>query len=157
MHRLVITTLLSLSLAMPALAHEDVMGHGSHTQKTITLMRDRIAPTDLTMGKDDVLEFQNLSLYAMKVKFLEPENMAESIRCELVNPKGSKQGKTPWALFSWDEKQRLSATIPPGRFASLCTLTPGKYRYAIDQVGGTRAAVRASGEGNGEQGTITVQ
>ena len=157
MNRLVATALVLLPLAAPAFAHEDPMGHGTHTQKTVTLMRDRISPTDLTMAKDDVLEFQNLSLYAMKVKFLEPEKMADSIRCELVNPKGSKQGKTPWALFSWDEKQRLSGTIPPGRFASLCTLTPGKYRYVIDPVGGTRAAVRTQTEGNGEQGTITVQ
>jgi hypothetical protein len=157
MHRLIATAFLLLPLATPVLAHEDVMGHGSHPQKTITLMRDRISPTDLTMGKDDVLEFQNLSLYALKIKFLEPENMTDKIRCELINPKGSKQGKTPWALFSWDEKQRLSATIPPGRFASLCTLAPGKYRYVIDQVGGTQAAVRALSQGHGEQGTITVQ
>ena len=156
MHRFVATALVLLPLAPLALAHEDLMGHGSHAQKTITLMRDRIAPTDLKMDKDDVLEFQNLSLYAMKIKFLEPENMANNIRCELVNPKGSKQGKTPWALFSWDEKQRLSATIPPGRFASLCALAPGKYRYVVDEVGGTRA-VRGADEGNGEQGTITVQ
>lgn len=156
MQRLVATALVLLPLVGPALAHEDLMGHGSHVQKTITLMRDRISPTDLTMSKDDVLEFQNLSLYAMRIKFLEPEKMAEKIRCELVNPKGSKQGKTPWALFSWDEKQRLLATIPPGRFASLCELAPGRYRYVIDRVG-ARAAVRAAGEGHGEQGTITVQ
>jgi hypothetical protein len=148
--------LASLSMAGVARAGEDVKGHANHPQKTIVLMENRISPADLKMDKNDVLGFQNLSLYAMRIKFLEPEHMADAIRCELINPKAGKQGKAPWLLFAWDEKQRLSATIPPGRFASLCSLAPGQYSFVMDRAGGTQAAVRAP-EGSGERGTITVQ
>ena len=40
----------------------------------------------------------------------------------------------PWQLFAW-ETGKLTATIPPGRFASVCSLMAGTYVYTTSTVG----------------------
>ena len=63
--------------------------------------------------------------------------------------------QAPWQLFTWTDG-KLRATIPPGRFASVCSLQEGSYAYVASR---ENVAVRAEGRGGGlpEKGQITVR
>jgi hypothetical protein len=62
----------------------------------------------------------------MLVRFTEPEDIASRIHCGLVRPDAKAKSEAPWQLFAWTNGQ-LAATIPPGRFASVCSFAPGSY------------------------------
>ena len=53
-------------------------------------------------------------------------------------PSTTKNGQAPWVVFYWDEKERLVATLDPGRIGSICCFGPGKHSYTVAQtfVGG---------------------
>jgi hypothetical protein len=140
-----------LTLALPAYAADEDHAGGSH--KTISFGRSRLVPSDLTMAASDVLVFENFTTRPATVRFLSPDNQVDKIRCEAVG-KGKATGQL--ALFSWDYKKRLVATIAPGRFASLCSLAPGQYTYLV---GPTLNVGAGTGVGHNLEmkGTITVQ
>ena len=148
--------LLSLMLlVVPVRAgDEDAGSHMDKPHKTILLGAERIAPADVTISKDDSLEFQNLSLHPIQVEFTEPADQTDKIRCELINPKLGKPGKAPWALFAWNDGKRLVAIVPPGRFASVCSLAPGNYAFVTKRVS---RDVRGDVGKSGTKGTIAVQ
>lgn len=133
---------------------EDVHSHANAPHKTIVLDNDRISPEALTMGEDDVLQFENYAPDPMTVLFVEPKEQPGKIHCHLIDAKHEGASKAPWLLFDWNPKQQLTATIPPGRFASLCSLAPGEYVFVTKPA--TRA-VSGSAEGLGMKGTITVR
>ena len=59
-----------------------------------------------------------------------------------------------WQLFAWSDGQ-LRAVVPPGRFASICSLDPGNYSFITRRVG-----AQAAGRGGGtlpEKGEIVVK
>jgi hypothetical protein len=90
---------------------------------------DRITPSALTMKAGEVLAFQNYSGDLMKVVFVEPAEQADKIRCQLKNHASPRPDEAPWLVFDWGPGRQLTATIPPGRFASACTLEPGRYAF----------------------------
>lgn len=59
------------------------------------------------------------------------------------------------AVFSWDYKKRLVATVAPGRFASVCSLAPGQYSYVVEPAGAGVGA--GAGRRLAAKGTITVK
>jgi len=122
-------------LALPpatstATADETPEAH-SHLKRTvIQLDAERLQPPSATVERDGVLVFENFAVNPIVVRFIEPADAAQKVRCHFVRQKGRIEG-APWLLFSLDAG-KLSATIPPGRFASLCSLDPGTYTYVAE-------------------------
>jgi hypothetical protein len=152
---LVLGTILLLVPAGLRAAEDDARSHAAAPHKVIVIDADRVSPSALTMSPDDVLEFENFALNSMQVVFLEPADQADKIRCHLVGEKAGHAARASWQLFSWGPGHRLTATIPPGRFASVCSLAPGQYTFVA------RRAAPATGTPPaatlGMKGTITVQ
>lgn len=153
---LVAVTVIGLAwVTSPARSDEGPDAHAKVPTKTIVLAGDTIQPANMNMAKGDVLEFENHALHPIRVHFTEPESQADKIRCRLLDPKASAKTKPPWALFSLDAKQQMVANIPPGRFASVCSIAPGHYAYVADLVGG--ANPRRAAQLGQQKGTIEVQ
>ena len=113
-----------------------------------------ISPSALTMSRDDVLEFENYSGHAMLLVFVEPRDQADKIRCRMSGAEVADPSRARWLRFGWSLGQRLTATIPPGRFASVCSLAPGQYAFVARQVSGYLPRPDAA---LGTKATITVQ
>ncbi len=114
---------------------------------------DMISPYALTMNRNEVLEFQNDSGQFMRLVFLEPADQADRIRCSPIDHTIARPDQMPWMLFDWGPGRRLTATIPPGRFASACTLLPGRYAFVTTRVSRDPRGVN---DALGMKGTITV-
>jgi hypothetical protein len=143
------------SLALASAADETPDTHAAHPSRTIVLDNRSIRPEALTMQRGELLVFENHSLHPITVTFEDPKDLREKIRCGLLGPRGGDEERAPWMLFTWDEG-RLRAVIPPGRFASLCSLAPGTYSFTAAR----QAALRLSPAEGGtlpEKGQITVQ
>ena len=134
---LVLSILLALG-ASPARAdhhdQEEVTAHSKHAMRTVVLDNVDIRPSTLNMERGDSLVFENHSTSPITVTFTEPADIVEKIRCGLVRAKASEEAKAPWQLFVWQDG-KLTATIPPGRFASVCSLLAGTYVYTTSTVG----------------------
>jgi hypothetical protein len=89
------------------------------------------------------------------VTFTEPADLRDKIHCGLVRPTAKAKAEVPWQLFTWQDK-KLVASIPPGRFASVCSLAPGNYTYLVAP---QSIAVRPPGAGGllPEKGEIVVK
>lgn len=147
-------TLLVLAVATPLHADEEpVGGHSRHAQKLVILDAERIVPPNLEMEQGDVIVFQNQSTEQMIVAFVEPKDAADKIRCGLVRKSEEEAPRAPWLLFQ-KSGDRLTATIPPGRFASMCSLMPGTYAYTAKRI---RVKTSDAGGVLSEKGQITVQ
>lgn len=138
--------LLLLSTTEPAFAAEDLQAHAEAPRKTVILSRAKIVPEAVALKVSEVLQFENLSTDSMTVRFIEPKNQVDRIRCEFL--KG--EPKAPWLLFSWDDDVRLVATIPPGRIASVCSFAAGEYSYTVartfkEDVGGPSGVLPMKG------------
>jgi hypothetical protein len=151
------TALLLLGGVRTFAAEAEVVGaHAKHPQKTIILDDERLVPSNLQMTKGDVLVILNQSLGPMQFTFIEPKDAAERIRCHLVRrDKGVHPAAAPWLLFVVQDDQ-LQANVPPGRFASLCSLQPGRYVYTVAQILDTTGALGHGGQ-LPMKGQITVQ
>jgi hypothetical protein len=154
--RLAILLPLVLGLAVGARAdRESLDAHTAHTPKVIVLDNEHVQPSALELGPHDALVFENHSLQPMLVRFTEPQDMANRIHCGLVRSSAKAKGEAPWQLFAWTNGQ-LTATIPPGRFASVCSFSEGRYAYLVTRQG----AMPRSDAGSGllpEKGQITVK
>jgi len=148
----VVTMLLVAHLGLAAEAAHD---HLDVPHKTVALGKDRILPDNLTMSSSDALVFENFSPAVLTIRFIEPENQIEKIRCPLAIGKIVQQGGE-LAFFRFDYKKRLIATVAPGRFASVCSLAPGQYSYTVEPSRTTKAGPSA-GQRLSNKGTITVQ
>src|SRR5262249_29979415 len=120
----------------------------------IVMRDDLISPTALTMDRNETLEFENDSGQIVRLMFLEPQGQTDRIRCYPIDHTIVGPGEAPWMLFDWGPGQRLTATIPPGRFASACSLLPGQYVFVTTRV--SRDA-RGADCSLGTKGTIPVQ
>ena len=132
----------------------DGAGGGAATRKIVMRGDDRISPSALTMSRDDVLEFENHSGQFIKLIFVEPADQASRIRCYPLDPTIVRPDPLPWMLFDWGAGRRLTATIPPGKFASACSLVPGQYAFVAMRV---NRDPRGTDDSLGTKGTITVQ
>ena len=102
----------------------------------------------------DELGFTNTGFEPLQVEFIQPSSQAGKISCRVADPKSLKPGEKPWATFSQNAEGRFSATVPPGRFLSVCTLAPGAYTYVVHKLSATGPP---SEERLGQEGTITVR
>ena len=154
MLRFTLALLLALTSA-PALAeHEDGKAHDHGPKKTIILDNDDIRPSSLEMAAGDVLSFTNQSTQPMRVVFTDPKDLVDKVRCGAIrNAKDKGTPSAPWALFMWNDG-KLSADVPPGQFASVCSLTAGHYAFTATGIGndpGSQSGVLPS------KGTIDVK
>jgi plastocyanin len=146
---------LLIAAGMPALAeHEGAGEHAKHETHTITLDGIDVRPSAVTMDHGDVVGFENYSTNPVQVTFTDPADLQSKIRCGLVHAKAGGPDE-PWSLFTWKDG-KLTADIPPGRFASVCTLEPGTYSYTATIVGG-RALGGASPGTLSPKGQIVVK
>jgi hypothetical protein len=145
-----------VALAVPGMA-EDERNHFGGEHKTVRIDIDRVTPTELTMGPGDVLEFENYAFNPMTVQFTDPANQVDKIHCRLAAHDASKPkaGEDPWIFFQFNPQGQLTAIIPPGRFASVCSLAPGRYVFVSHQA--PRMTTQAPSNDLGTKGTITVQ
>ena len=136
---------LSAVLAVgPAFAeHEALDAHGKGDMKTIILEQRDVRPSTTKMSHGDVLSFMNLSIAPIQVTFTEPKDIAKYIRCGLVRAKADDVAAAPWALFSL-QGDKLVATVPPGHFASVCSLEPGRYTFTTEPINSGDASTRGS-------------
>ena len=127
---LILSLVLTLAVTRARAAHdeEDVTAHSKHPMRTVVLDNTDIRPSTLNMERGDALVFENHSNHPVKVTFTEPDNVVEKIRCGLIRAKEKEAPKAPWQLFAWQDG-KLTATLPPGRFASVCSLLAGTYTY----------------------------
>lgn len=149
--------ILALAVAVTsgiASASEGVDGRAAATQKIVMLNREVVQPSALTMEQDDVLEFENDSGQVMTLIFVEPADQETKIRCYLTDHTIARPDQSPWLLFGWGPDRRLTATIPPGRFASQCSLAPGRYAFIAKHVDRDPRGADAS---LGTKATITVE
>ena len=137
-----------------ASASEDVDGRVAAARKLVMRDDELISPSALTMNHDDVLEFENESGQFMRLIFVEPQDQTEKIRCYPIDHTIARPDQAPWLLFSWGPGRRLTATMPPGKFASACSLAAGQYTFVARRVSRDPRGAEAS---LGTKGTITVQ
>src|SRR2546425_5116884 len=137
-----------------ASASGDVEGSAGAARKVIMRDDDLITPRALTMNKDDVLEFENDSGQFMRLVFVEPHDQIDKIRCYPIDHTIARPDQTPWLLFDWGPGHRLTATMPPGTFASECSLAPGQYAFVATRVS---RDPRGAEDSLGTKVTITVQ
>ena len=137
-----------------ASASEDVDGRVAAARKLVMRDDERISPSALTMSHDDVLEFDNESGRFMKLIFVEPQDQTDKIRCYPIDHTIARPYQAPGLLFDWGPGRRLTATMPPGKFASACSLAPGQYTFVARRVS---RDPRGAEDSLGTKGTITVQ
>ena len=145
--RLPLALALSLAAAPLVLAeHEAPEAHAHGATRTITLDGQDVRPATTEMQHGDVISFVNYSTHPLRVTFTEPKDLEKRIRCGLVHDVKDKGAPSaPWALFTWDGG-RLVGTVPPGQFASVCSLEPGAYSFTAEEIGaGTAQAGLRSG------------
>ncbi|TMB23660.1 MAG: hypothetical protein E6J71_03215 [Deltaproteobacteria bacterium] len=135
-------------------ASENMDGRVAAAKKIVVRDDDSINPSALTMSHDDVLEFENDSGQFMRLVFVEPQDQTDKIRCYPIGHTVGRPDQAPWLLFDWGPGRRLRATIAPGKFASACTLAPGRYAFVARRVNRDPRGVEDS---LGTKGTITVQ
>ena len=137
-----------------ASASEDVDGRVATARKIVMRNDDLISPSALTMNRGDVLEFENDSGQFMRLVFVEPRDQTDKIRCYPIDHTIARPYQAPGLLFDWGPGRRLTATMPPGKFASACSLAPGQYTFVAKRVSRDPRGVADS---LGTKGTITVQ
>ena len=137
-----------------ASASEEVDGRVAAARKIVMRNDELISPSALTMNQDDVLEFENHSGQFLRFAFVEPQDQTDKIRCYPIDHTISRPERAPWLLFDWGPGRRLTAIIPPGKFASACSLAPGRYAFVARRVS---RDPRGGEDSLGTKGTITVQ
>ncbi len=126
-------------------------GSPGGAEKTIVLGATRLDPDNLTMASTDVLAFISTAFEPLQLEFTQPSSQAGKISCRVADPKSLKPGETRLATFSLNAEGHFSATVPPGRFLSVCTLAPGPYTYVVHKLSAP------SDDELGQEGTITVR
>jgi hypothetical protein len=133
--RSTLALLLALASA-PALAeHEGPGAHAHGPKKTIILDNEDIRPSSLEMDHSDIVTFENQSTMPMRVVFIEPKDLIDKVRCGAIrSAKDKGTPSAPWALFVWNDG-KLTADVPPGQFASVCSLAAGHYAFTAVNIG----------------------
>jgi hypothetical protein len=148
--------LLALGLALAARsgwAANNLPVPGVTTHRITVMDPDLIRPTVLTMRQTDVLEFENHSGYWLQFVVVEPA-ATDGIRCRPSVPEGRGPDDARWLSLDLDASRRITATIPPGRYASACSLGPGEYGFVVTPLTRDPRGAHTTFE---TTGTITVQ
>ena len=131
-------------------ARADVPVPEAGPHQTIILGKSAIVPDAVTIGSSTTLDFQNLTFESLTIRFIAPKNMKSMVS----GPHVPKNGQAPWLVFYWDDKERLVATLDPGRIGSVCCFAPGKYSYTVAQ---TFVGPMNSSSILGNEATLTVK
>jgi len=151
--RSILAVVALLLLAVPGARAESAEDHLGKRQRTVQLGNERVVPTDVTLGADEVLTWQNESVHTMQVTFVSPPDIEKKVRCGLLRMPASQ--RPPWGVFEF-RNGRLTGVVPPGRFASICEFEPGEYTYTVKHLDGEAAAGGKSSEVL-DKGTVTVK
>jgi len=153
--KVIVVTMFAVAMtAGIASGSEDVNGRAAVARKLIMRDDELIIPPALTMKQDDVLEFENESGHFLRLVFVDPQDQSDKIRCYPIDHTIARPDQAPWLLFDWGPGRRLTATMPPGKFASACKLAPGQYTFVARRVS---RDPRSADDPLGTKGTITVQ
>jgi len=125
---------------------------------TITVVDSGLlSPGAVTIGHGESVEFTNYSSEAIEVVFTEPKDNADEVRCQVTRDSDRNSGTGPtlrWPFFVNGPSNHPTMTIPPGRYATACSFSPGRYAFVTKRVS---RDLRSSVDGLGEKGTITVE
>jgi hypothetical protein len=141
-----------LALTLLALAVTAGAAARAASHRIITIDSRRVHPSNLTMRKEDVLEFVNYSDVPMILAFIEPQDHSDAARCH-VAALGAAGEVAPDA-FIWAAGYAPAAIIPPRRFVNTCSLAKGHYVFVTEAIGSESAG---SVEQLGIKGTVTVE
>jgi len=144
---IVLVTLAVAAVSGIASASEDV-----ERKKIFMHDADTIIPSTLTMSHTETLEFDNYSGEFVQVVFVEPREQSDKIRCSATDH--TPPDRIPSMRFDWSAARGLTATIPPGKFASTCSLLPGRYAFVATRIGRDPRGAESS---LGTKGTIIVR
>jgi hypothetical protein len=111
-----------------------------------------LLPATLTIGQGEALQFANYSSEAIRLVFIEPKDSADEVHCRPADNPDRAAKASP--SFAGGPTQHLTVTIPPGRYTTACSLTPGRYAFVTTRVG---RDPRSPLDALGEKGTITVE
>ena len=150
----VVMLVLVLAPAMVRAAGEPLGAHTQRPPKWIIIDNERIQPSSLDMTTQDALVFENHSTRPVTIDFIEPADLRDRIHCGLIRPGAKTKSNVPWQLFVWNDG-KLAATIPPGRFASVCSLQQGTYAFTVAPLG--PGVNPASGGKLPDKGQISVK
>jgi hypothetical protein len=114
--------------------HEGPGAHAKGAIHTIVLDGDDIRPSSIKIDHGDSVSFLNYAAGTVEVAFFEPKDLETKIRCGLVGGKEKTADAPPWAMFNW-QGGKLVASVPPGQFASVCSLAPGNYSFTARKIG----------------------
>jgi hypothetical protein len=144
-----IALLLALGSRAVLAEPEGPSDHAKHSSRTITLDGNDVRPSQTRMEHSDVLMFVNYSTHPVRVTFTEPVDQKNHIRCSAIRGAERNAPSAAWALFSW-ENDKLTATVPPGQFASVCSLEHGSYAFTV-------APVDAAAQGTSSKGLLPAK
>jgi hypothetical protein len=129
----------SLLALLPLLALLGVAGaraeapdeHAGKRQQTVYIGNERVAPSTVSLGQDDAISWVNESVHPMQITFTAPADIEKKIRCAVLEMPAKQ--RPPWGVFDM-RNGRLVGVLPPGRFASMCELSPGEYDYVVQRL-----------------------
>jgi len=128
---------------------------GSHTITVID--PGLLLPGSLTIRQGEALEFANYTSDAIRLVFVEPEESAEDVRCRVGENATAAAGSDTVRgrpVFVDGPAHRLAVTVPPGRYTTACSLTPGWYAFVTSRLG---RDPRSPLDALGLKGTIRVE
>ena len=132
--RIALALLVAVGVGSAVAENEDLDAHAKANTRTVTLDGTDVRPSTTTMNHSDVVSFLNYSTHPIRVTFTEPSDLEKKIRCGLVHGQEKGSRATPWAIFTW-QGGKLVGNVPPGQFASVCSLDPGTYTFITESVG----------------------
>src|SRR5262249_32956295 len=123
--------------------------HAKHTSRTVALDGNDVRPSQTRMEHNDVLTFVNYSTHPVRITFTEPADLQHRIRCSAIRGAENAAGGAPWAGLWW-RNAKGTATVPPGEFASVCSLEHGTYDFTV-------APVDAAAQGTSSHGLLPAK
>src|SRR5262249_33244514 len=128
---------------------------GSHTITVID--PGLLLPAALTIRQGEALEFANYTSDAIRLVFIEPKDSAKAARRRVGAKAAAAAGSDTVRgrpVFVDGPAHRLPVTVPPGRYTTACSLTPGRYAFVTSRLG---RDPRSPLDALGLKGTISVE
>jgi hypothetical protein len=116
-----------------------------------------LLPGALTIRQGEALEFANYTSDAIRLVFIEPKDSAEEVRCGVGEKAAAAAGSDTVRgrpVFVDGPAHRLTVIVPPGRYSTACSLTPGRYAFVTSRLG---RDPRSPLDALGLKGTISVE
>src|SRR5262245_6958918 len=95
---IMLATLMMASASWGA-QEESLESHEHGARTTIVLDVDNIQPSETKAERNTVLVFENHSVHAITLRFVEPANAVEKVHCHFIRRNEAEAAKAPWELF----------------------------------------------------------